>query len=81
MPGRCLGVDNRAGARRQGQRRAPVATAGRAPGHGPLYRPGARQAAVERKTTYRMRLPFRDNPYYHGRIIAIFARETGMMAR
>ncbi|OHV93806.1 hypothetical protein AKG95_29185 (plasmid) [Janthinobacterium lividum] len=53
---------------------------GRAPGRGPPYRPGARQAAVERKTTYRMRLPFRDNPYYHGRIIALFARETGMMA-
>jgi hypothetical protein len=28
MPGRCLGVDDRAGARRQGQRRAPVAECG-----------------------------------------------------
>lgn len=27
-----------------------------------------------------MRLPFRDNPYYHGRIIGPFACETGMMA-
>jgi hypothetical protein len=26
MPGSCLGVNDRAGARRQGQRRAPVAT-------------------------------------------------------
>lgn len=80
MPGRCLGVDNRAGARRQGQRRAPVATAGRGPGHGPPNRPGARQAAVSREGAHRMCLSFRDNPYYHGRIIALFEREIGMMA-
>lgn len=54
--------------------------AGRALGHGPLYRAVARQAAVSREGAHRMGLPFRDNPYYHGRIIDLFVRETGMMA-